>query len=124
MQSLVIVLHVLTAIGIISLVLLQHGKGADMGASFGGGASNTVFGSRGSVPFLMKITAILAAIFFATSIGLSYLVATAKPDDDLLNIPATRSSAPATPTQPGKKKQKTTVTQQPDTSAAKHKKAQ
>lgn len=65
-------LHVLAAIAIIILVLLQHGKGADIGATFGSGASNTMFGSVGSMPFFVKITGLLAAIFFATSLALSY----------------------------------------------------
>lgn len=75
MQPLILIIHVLIAVCIIILVLLQHGKGADMGAAFGSGASNTMFGSVGTTPFLMKITIILTAIFFATSIGLSYLAA-------------------------------------------------
>lgn len=74
MQPIILVIHVLVAVCLVTLVLLQHGKGADAGAAFGSGASNTMFGSVGATPFLMKITIILAAIFFATSIGLSYLV--------------------------------------------------
>ncbi|MCH9643615.1 MAG: preprotein translocase subunit SecG [Gammaproteobacteria bacterium] len=75
MQQIMIILHVLFALSIIGLVLLQHGKGADVGATFGSGASNTMFGSQGSMPFLMKLTVLLAALFFATSLGLTYLVA-------------------------------------------------
>lgn len=74
MQQLILIIHILAALAIVALVLLQQGKGADIGATFGSGASNTVFGSVGALPFLMKLTAILAAIFFATSIGLTYLV--------------------------------------------------
>ena len=73
MQSLILVIHVLIAICLIVLVLLQHGKGADVGATFGISASSTMFGSTGATPFLMKVTIVLAAGFFATSIGLSYL---------------------------------------------------
>jgi len=73
MQSIFMVIHVLLAIGIIALVLLQHGKGADAGAAFGSGASSTVFGSRGSGSFLTRTTAILAALFFATSLSLAYM---------------------------------------------------
>lgn len=73
MQALILIIHVLVAISLIGLVLLQHGKGADVGAAFGSGASNTMFGSTGSLPFLIKLTAILAAVFFATSLALSYL---------------------------------------------------
>ncbi|OGT34583.1 MAG: preprotein translocase subunit SecG [Gammaproteobacteria bacterium RIFCSPHIGHO2_02_FULL_39_13] len=75
MQSLILILHVLIAIAIIALVLLQHGRGADVGASFGSGSSNTMFGSAGALPFLMKVTAVCAVIFFTTSISLSYLAA-------------------------------------------------
>lgn len=73
MESLIIVVHVLAAIAIIGLVLIQHGKGADMGASFGSGASQTIFGSAGSGNALTKSTTWLAIIFFATSLGLAVL---------------------------------------------------
>jgi preprotein translocase subunit SecG len=73
-----IVMHVLVAIAIIGLVLLQHGKGADMGSGFGGGASGSLFGATGSANFLSRTTAILAAVFFVTSLGLAYL-ATQRP---------------------------------------------
>ena len=73
MQILLLIIHVLLAISLVTLVLLQHGKGADAGAAFGSGASATVFGARGSASFLSRVTAILAALFFATSLGLSYL---------------------------------------------------
>ena len=72
MQTIVLVLHVLAAGGIITLVLLQHGKGADMGAAFGSGSAGSLFGSAGASNFLSKTTAVLAAIFFATSLGLTY----------------------------------------------------
>lgn len=73
MQQLILLLHVLIALALISLVLIQHGKGADVGATFGSGAANTMFGSVGPASFLMKLTGVLAAIFFATSIVLVYL---------------------------------------------------
>ena len=73
-----IVVHVMVAMAIIGLVLLQHGKGADMGSGFGGGASGSLFGATGSANFLSRATAILAALFFASSLGLAYL-ATTKP---------------------------------------------
>ena len=73
MQPLVLVLHILTCIALIALVLLQQGKGAEVGAAFGSGASSTLFGSPGASSFLFKLTAALAAIFFATSLGLSYI---------------------------------------------------
>jgi len=75
---LMLVVHVVTALGIIGLVLLQHGKGADMGAAFGSGSSGSLFGATGSANFLSRTTSVLAAIFFATSLGLAY-VATHRP---------------------------------------------
>ena len=74
----ILVVHVVTALAIIGLVLLQHGKGADMGAAFGSGSSGSLFGATGSANFLSRTTAVLAAIFFATSLGLAY-VATHRP---------------------------------------------
>lgn len=71
--------HVLIALSIIGLVLLQHGKGADMGSGFGGGASSSLFGATGSANFLSRITAALATAFFLSSLGLAYL-ATNKPE--------------------------------------------
>jgi preprotein translocase subunit SecG len=71
-NNLVIIAHVLIAVGIIGLVLLQHGKGADMGSGFGGGASSSLFGATGSANFLSRTTAVLAALFFVSSLGLSY----------------------------------------------------
>jgi preprotein translocase subunit SecG len=73
MQALILILHILASIAIIILVLMQHGKGADAGAAFGSGASNTMFGSAGAMSFFMKLTVLFAAIFFATSLTLSYL---------------------------------------------------
>jgi preprotein translocase subunit SecG len=78
--NVLIVLHVLSALGIIGLVLLQHGKGADMGSGFGGGASGSLFGATGSANFLSRATAVLAAIFFALSLALAY-AATRRPAD-------------------------------------------
>jgi preprotein translocase subunit SecG len=72
MQELIFLLHVLAAVCLIALILMQRGKGADMGAAFGAGASQTMFGSIGAMPFLVKVTGVLAAIFFATSLVLSY----------------------------------------------------
>jgi len=76
--TLILVVHVLAALGVIGLVLLQHGKGADVGAAFGSGASGSLFGATGSANFLSRTTAILAAVFFLSSLGLAYL-ANAKP---------------------------------------------
>ena len=71
--SILTVIHLVTAIAIVVLVLLQQGKGADMGAAFGGGSSQSVFGSRGSANFLSRTTGILAAVFFATGLSLAYM---------------------------------------------------
>ena len=76
--NILIVAHVLVALAIIGLVLLQHGKGADMGSGFGGGASGSLFGATGSANFLSRTTAVLATIFFILSLVLAY-VATKKP---------------------------------------------
>jgi preprotein translocase subunit SecG len=73
MESLVLVVHVLAAIAIIALVLLQQGKGADAGAAFGGGGSQTVFGSQGNSSFFGRLTALFAVIFFVTSFGLAFI---------------------------------------------------
>ena len=75
MQEIIFIIHILAAVSLIALVLMQHGKGADAGAAFGSGASNTMFGSIGSMPFLIKVTALIAVIFFATSLGLGYIIA-------------------------------------------------
>ena len=73
MENILLGIHLLTALAIIGLVLLQQGKGAEVGASFGAGASQTLFGSTGSWNFFSKMTAILATIFFLTSIGLAIM---------------------------------------------------
>ena len=78
--NLIVVLHVLIALAIIGLVLLQHGKGADMGSGFGGGASGSLFGATGSANFLSRTTAVLATLFFISSLGLAYL-ATSRPKE-------------------------------------------
>ena len=95
METLLLVVHVIAALGIIGLVLLQHGKGADMGAAFGGGASGSVFGATGSANFLSRATAILATVFFLTSMGLTWYYAHKGTSKGVMATqPA--SSAPAT----------------------------
>ena len=81
LTTVLIVLHVLVALAIIGLVLLQHGKGADMGSGFGGGASGSLFGATGSANFLSRTTGVLAAVFFILSLALAY-TATRKPADE------------------------------------------
>ncbi len=73
MENLITVIHVLAAAGVIGLVLLQHGKGADMGAAFGSGASGSLFGVSGSSNFMSRATAICVAVFFTTSLTLAYM---------------------------------------------------
>ena len=73
MLTIITTFHVLAAVAIIALVLLQQGKGADAGAAFGSGGSGTVFGARGAASFLTRATAILALVFFLTSLGLAWL---------------------------------------------------
>ena len=75
MDAILLVVHVIVAAAIIGLVLLQHGKGADMGAAFGSGSSGSLFGSAGSANFLSRTTGILAAVFFASSMVLTYVSA-------------------------------------------------
>ena len=87
MYQLVLMIHVIVASAIIGLVLIQHGKGADIGAGFGSGASNTVFGSQGTGGFLFKLTGGLALTFFATSLLLSSIVASQYQKTNQLSIP-------------------------------------
>jgi preprotein translocase subunit SecG len=72
LESATLIVHVLTALAVCGFVLLQHGKGADMGAAFGSGSSGSLFGAAGSANFLSRTTAILATVFFATSVALTY----------------------------------------------------
>ncbi|WP_196156860.1 preprotein translocase subunit SecG [Reinekea sp. G2M2-21] len=92
-ENLVLLVHVLLAIGVITFVLLQRGKGAEAGASFGGGASQTVFGSSGSGNFLTRTTAILVTGFFVTSLALA-LIARQKADGlNEIKIPVVEETA-------------------------------
>ena len=75
METIVWVVHVATAVVLVGLVLMQHGKGADMGASFGSGSAGSLFGSSGSANFLSRSTAVAATVFFITSMALTYLYA-------------------------------------------------
>ena len=103
LRGFILGVHVLLALMIIGLVLLQRGKGAEAGAGFGSGASGTVFGARGTSTLFSKLTAVFAAMFFATSLTLAYLGArpTAEPTSVLERAAqaaaAAQQSAPATP---------------------------
>ncbi|MBU1236204.1 MAG: preprotein translocase subunit SecG [Gammaproteobacteria bacterium] len=90
--------HILVGLSVIGLVLIQHGKGADMGAAFGGGASGSLFGASGSTNFLSRTTAIFAAVFFMTSLGLTY-IASSKPKapDSVMDTVKTLPDTPVTP---------------------------
>lgn len=81
--TILLIVEVLSALGLIGLVLLQQGKGAEAGASFGGGASQTIFGSSGSGNFMTRMTAIFATIFFLASLGLAYVSGKAGQGDGL-----------------------------------------
>ena len=97
LHTIILTLHIIAALSVIGLVLLQHGKGADMGAAFGSGASGSLFGSSGSANFLSRATAVLAAVFFVTSLGLSY-IATSRPKmSGSVMDSAPGQSAPAVP---------------------------
>ncbi len=93
--SIVLTAHILAAIGVIGLVLVQHGKGADMGAAFGSGASGSLFGATGSANFLSRATAVLATVFFVTSLTLAYL-ASNRPQTAGSVMQDAVNSAPAT----------------------------
>ncbi|MBR8125847.1 preprotein translocase subunit SecG [Burkholderia multivorans] len=112
-KTLIIVVQVLSALGVIGLVLLQHGKGADMGAAFGSGASGSLFGATGSANFLSRTTAVLATVFFVATLALTYIgsykstpsagvlggVATAPAPVSAASTPAAPASAAAASTE-------------------------
>jgi preprotein translocase subunit SecG len=103
METILFVVQVLVAITLCGLILLQHGKGADMGAAFGSGSSGSLFGAAGSANFLSRTTAILAAVFFLTSLGLTYLgmshTKAGSVQGVMQDVPVTKAveGAPATP---------------------------
>lgn len=95
MHTILVVFHVFVAIGLITLVLIQHGKGADAGAAFGSGASSTVFGSQGSASFLTRLTAGFATAFFITSLSLAYFsVQHAKPTKSIVESAVIQQEVP------------------------------
>lgn len=95
LETVLLVIHLLVALVVCGLVLLQHGKGADMGAAFGSGSSGSLFGAAGSANFLSRTTAVLAAVFFASSLGLTYIgtIHTAPRSQD--GVMGTMPTAPA-----------------------------
>jgi preprotein translocase subunit SecG len=98
-ETLVWVVHVLTAVVLIGLVLIQHGKGADMGAAFGTGSAGSLFGSSGSANFLSRSTAVAAALFFITSLSLTYIYAHPAQQQGVMDKvkPVVTQEAPAAP---------------------------
>ena len=100
LESALLVVHLIVAVTLCGLVLLQHGKGADMGAAFGSGSSGSLFGASGSANFLSRTTAALAAVFFLSSLGLTYLGTMHTKSRDAVqqgimgDVPATKSEVP------------------------------
>jgi preprotein translocase subunit SecG len=99
LETLVWVVHILTAIVLVGLVLMQHGKGADMGAAFGTGSAGSLFGSSGSANFLSRSTAVAATLFFITSLSLTYLYSHPAQQQGLMDKvnPAATQTAPVAP---------------------------
>ncbi len=103
MQTALLAVHILVAIAVVVLVLIQHGKGADAGAAFGagaaGGASGSVFGAQGAGNFLSRTTAVLATIFFLTSLSMAYMFRTVDAPTSLMEqgpaVPMTQDALPA-----------------------------
>ncbi len=96
MTTILIVLHVVVCFFLISIVLLQHGKGADIGATFGG-SNQSLFGTEGPLPLLNKITTLAAIVFMGTSVSLAYISANKTTGSVMSNLPAQEQTAPATP---------------------------
>ena len=99
METLVWVVHVIAAVVLVGLVLMQHGKGADMGAAFGTGSAGSLFGSSGSANFLSRSTAVVATLFFITSLSLTYLYSHPAQQQGVMDKvdPAATQSAPVAP---------------------------
>lgn len=95
METLIVVVHVVVAVAVVGLVLIQQGKGADAGAAFGGGASQTVFGSQGSGSFLTRVTSVMALVFFLTSFSLAVLAKQRAEVAGQVGIPAAQESRTA-----------------------------
>ena len=95
METFVWIIHTLAALSVIGLVLIQHGKGADMGAAFGSGSAGSLFGSTGASNFLSKTTGVLAAIFFISSLGLTYLSGHRQSSSVMQSAPAAVQPTPA-----------------------------
>jgi preprotein translocase subunit SecG len=104
LTNIVLIVQILSAVVMIGLVLIQHGKGADMGASFGSGASGSLFGATGSANFLSRSTAVCAGVFFICTLALAFVSGGGKvrgTGDTVLDRPAAAASAPASSVIPG-----------------------
>jgi preprotein translocase subunit SecG len=99
LESILLIVHVIVAITVCGLVLLQHGKGADMGAAFGSGSSGSLFGAAGSANFLSRSTAVLATVFFLSSLGLTYVASTGSSTRDVMQQ-GVMGTMPKTPDAP------------------------
>ncbi|HYE40851.1 MAG TPA: preprotein translocase subunit SecG [Ramlibacter sp.] len=100
LSTVLLVVMILSALTMVGLILIQHGKGADMGAAFGSGASGSLFGATGSANFLSRATAILAAVFFACTLALAYFGYSAQPASSGSVLERAAPAAPATPPSP------------------------
>ena len=87
MENIITIVHVIAAASLIGLILLQHGKGADMGAAFGSGASGSLFGVSGSSNFLSRATAVSVVVFFSTSLSLAYLASHDADTGSVISLP-------------------------------------
>ena len=99
LHTVILTVHIIAGLSVIGFVLLQHGKGADMGAAFGSGASGSLFGATGSANFLSRVTAVLAAVFFLTSLALSYIATSSPRVSGSVMDAASAQTAPAAPAQ-------------------------
>ena len=112
LKTILVVLQIITAVGVIALVLIQQGKGADMGAAFGGGSSGGLFGAAGSANFLSRVTAVFATIFFLSTLGITFFSSTKSQNAGVLSgtsapvvapaaeVPAPAPAAPGSPVAP------------------------
>jgi preprotein translocase subunit SecG len=112
LKTILVVLQIISAIGVIALVLIQQGKGADMGAAFGGGSSGGLFGAAGSANFLSRVTAVFATIFFLSTLGITFFSSTKSQNAGVLSgtsapvvapaaeVPAPAPAAPGSPVAP------------------------
>jgi preprotein translocase subunit SecG len=103
LTNIVLIVQILSAVSMIGLVLIQHGKGADMGASFGSGASGSLFGATGSANFLSRSTAVCASVFFVCTLALAFMSAGGRPQggNTVLDRPAAAASGASAPVIPG-----------------------